>query len=112
MTDRDQDFEIEQGDDVVIEDTVSEDGVLDISGFDAQVTVAEYEGATNTVIQYDHSDSRFSITDGPNGTLQAELDSSDTESLRGDYYYEIELTDGSGETHTVTTGEITVHPSY
>lgn len=116
MTKENQDFEMYAGDYREIVGTVTNpDGsAKDISGFDAQVTVSDFDGGP-TVIQYDEADSRFSISDGPAGECRAELTPADTEPLADSvpetYYYEIELDNGSTP-HTVTQGTILVKPSY
>lgn len=113
MTKRNQDFEANVGDDIVIRDTVTEDGsARNLTNHTAQVTVSPYVGAEPT-LQFSDSDSRFAFSDAANGELQAELDAGDTADLDpGEYYYEIELVNATGGVHTVTTGTITLHDSY
>lgn len=96
--------------DIVDEITEEETGnLLDVSGYSAQFTLAEYRGGP-VVLQYDDTDGRFTFTDAPNGKVTCSLDASDTEDLEGDYYYEIELEDA--KPHTVTTGSIEIVDSY
>lgn len=115
MTKRNQDFVINEGDSVVIEDTVeNKDGTTrDLTNHDAQVTVATYKGGP-IILQYDQSDSRLDW-DRSNGIVEATLESTDTENFCGteiaEVYYEIELL-SNNTSHTVTTGHITTHPSY
>lgn len=116
MTTENQDFTILAGDTVEVEDTVDDtDGsARDLTDHGAQVTVAQFRGGP-TVIQYGDSDSRFQFTDAVNGKLSATLENDDTEKLgsgsENQVYYEIEL-EKDGTYHTVSTGHITVKPSY
>jgi len=116
MTERKQNITIEAGDDVTIRDSIdiANTDFSDISGFGAQVTVAEYAGGP-VKEQYTETDSRFSIEDATAAVVEAQLNSSDTENLVDHqvetYYYEIELRSAQTD-HTVTTGTITINPSY
>jgi len=112
MTERKQNITIEAGDDVTIRDSIdiANTDFSDISGFSAQVTLAEHAGGP-IVEQYTETDSRFSITDANKATVEVAFNSSDTKSLDGRYYYEIELQNQDTD-HTVTTGTMRVNPSY
>lgn len=119
MTKRRENFEISAGDSIIIEDTVQKDdgSTKDVSDYSAQFTLADYAG-DSVVVQYTEADSNLTVADGQNDIVTVELDSTDTEDL-GDpgnmenrYYYELELEDPSGKQYTVTTGQITIYPSY
>lgn len=117
MTKENQDFDIQAGDTVVIEDTVdNDDGTdRDISDHSATFTLAEYAGDT-AIIQMTDSDSQVTVAGTQNDMVTVRLNPTDTEDLVStkteDFYYEIQLTDSNGDEHTVTTGTITVKPSY
>lgn len=117
MTEENQNFTVYDGDYVEINDTVtdSSDDVVDISNFGIQFTMANFAGGP-VEIQKTETDGNVQITDGPNGRLRVTLEDVDTEGLSDGrvetYYYEIEVEDLSGIDNTVTSGEITVKPSY
>lgn len=115
MTEKNQNFEIEEGDDVQINTTVQnvDDGSnRNVDNHSAQVTLAEYGGG-EVIEQYDESDDRFEFVDAANGEIKIEFNQDDTDGHgRRTLYYEIELTDPNGIDHTVTTGNITVNESY
>lgn len=119
MTESNQNFTINAGDSIVIEDSVkSADGTdRDITGYSAQFTIAKYRGG-EVVQQHTESDQSVSVGQSDNSVVTVSLSPSDTEDLGGvdpsgeEVYYEIELTDQSGNDYTVTTGTITVLPSY
>lgn len=116
MTKENQNFDINAGDTVKIEDTVEDkDGsTRDLTDHTGEVTVASYRGGP-VVLQFDDTDNRFSFTDRINGEIEVTLESSDTEEFAGSEttknYYEIEL-EKDGTRYTVTTGTITAKPSY
>jgi len=117
MTKYNQDFKIQEGDDIIIEDEVTKsDGTArDLSGHSVKFVLAKNSGATPEVT-YTDSDSAVSITDAANGLLEVELASADTDGLAeydpAELYYEIEVTNQSNEDYTVTVGTITIEPSY
>lgn len=51
------------------------------------------------------------VTDGPNGEVEVYLVEADTVSLLGDYYFELEAFDGSGNHVVLATGTLTVKPN-
>lgn len=117
MTETKQDFTMREGDTVRIEDTVeNDDGTArDLTNHTIQFVLSRYNGA-EPAIEYTDTDTAVQITDAANGKLAVDLDNADTDGLAdtdvSDYYYEIELTDSSGSSHTVTVGTITIEPSY
>jgi hypothetical protein len=80
---------------------------VDITGSSIAWALAEAPGESPTVSK-STGDSSISITDATNGEFTVYVDSADTEGLSGVYYHEAELTDSSGNVHTVTTGYITI----
>jgi hypothetical protein len=100
------------GDSAVLEITVeNQDGtVRDISNYTAEFALAEYAGADPHVTK--STGDGIDIVDGPNGRLDVMLEAGDTSDLGDydgeDYYYEVELTDGSGSVVTVVTGTWTI----
>lgn len=52
----------------------------------------------------------ISITSGTGGTLTISLSASDTSSLLGDFYHELQITFASGEVATVLRGKMTIEP--
>jgi hypothetical protein len=117
MTERHQDFEMNAGDAITIEDTVYSGGggTRDISDYEGQFTLSRYAGG-EPLVEIDSSDSRFEFTRPSDGVLEVSLEPADTEGLgreEGDeHYYEIELEDENGKPVTVTTGHITIYASY
>jgi len=102
------------GDSATIEDTVYQSSdqatTKDISGASIQFALARYEGATTLVEK--STGNGAAIVDGPNGELQVDIDPVDTEDLGSphgeEYYYEIEIDDGT-DASTVTTGTWVIH---
>jgi hypothetical protein len=100
------------GDSAVLEITVEnqDETVRNISNYTAKFALAEYAGA-NTLVTKSTGDG-ITIVDGPNGRLDVTIDAGDTSELGDydgeDYYYEVELTDVSGNVVTVVTGTWTI----
>lgn len=115
MTESNQNVTINAGDSIVIEDSIN--NLDDISGYSAQFTLAEYRGGS-VVAQYTDSDSQLSVASPTTSSVSVALDEDDTSEIGSgdpdgeDMYYEIELTDQNGNDYTVTTGTMTVLPSY
>lgn len=105
-------FSLYQGDDHTLTVTVKDTSgsVVDISGSTIKWQAARKTGGTS-VISYTTSDN-ISITDGSNGEFQVTIDASDTESLRGLYYHEAEVTFSDSTISTVLTGWMTVTPVH
>ena len=55
--------------------------------------------------------SGISITDGANGVFTVTLTAANTESLRGNFYHEAQLTDSGGAISTVLFGTMKVNPA-
>lgn len=97
------------GDTALIDDTVTKDdgSVKSLSGASVVFGLAHRPGGT-PLVEKDDTSSNVTITDASNGELEVRLGPTDTENLGTpdgkDYYYEIEVTDGSGDPSTVTTG--------
>lgn len=51
------------------------------------------------------------VTDAFSGTLTVELLPGDTETLKGTFYHELEITDASGDVSTAFVGEMVIKPN-
>lgn len=113
MTVKRQNFEMQEGDSVIIETTVeNDDGTMrDITEHSATFVLSKYEG-DGEILRRTESDSEVNFYDPTNGGIEVKLHPEDTEDEWGTLYYEIELSDGTGNDHTVTVGEITIHQSF
>ena len=80
----------------------------DITGATIAWKVAQSQRGTVLISKSTADD--ISITSGTGGTFTISLSASDTASLRGDYYHEIQITFASAEVATVLKGKMTVSP--
>jgi hypothetical protein len=101
-------FEMVSGDtkDIVVSVLDENDAVVPITGATAVFALSKTDFSpilfTKTV------GSGIVITDGPGGILTVTLVEADTESLIGQHYYEIELTDAAFKVSTIALGRITI----
>lgn len=101
------------GDTAVFELTVTDgdDNAKDVAGADVSFAVSEYRGQEPLIEKT--TANGITIVDGANGRVDIRVNSDDTVGLGDadgqDYYYEIEITDGTGDVATVTTGTWTIH---
>lgn len=57
------------------------------------------------------TDDGIVITDSFAGTLTIDLLPEDTENLKGNFYYELQIVDATGDIATAATGQITIKPA-
>lgn len=102
------------GDTAVLEVTVEKDDgtTKDVTGANVEFALASYTGQESIVTK--SVGNGITIVDGPNGRINVRIEDTDTVALGDangrDYYYEIEVTDDTGDVATVTTGEWTIYP--
>jgi hypothetical protein len=53
----------------------------------------------------------ITIVDGPQGRFEVQLDPDDTLPLKGQYYFEAEISDGGGFVATVVAGSVLINPA-
>ena len=104
-----QSFTLQQGQNVELAiAVVDNDGaVVDLTGASARFAMARDAGAT-VLIDSDTATATLTITDASGGLLSVYIDDSETDAFLGDYYYEVKVTDISGNETIVTKGWITV----
>lgn len=113
MTHNNQDIDdYHSGDDLKIEVTVEENGSpKDITNSSAEYELYEdYPDNNQTIFTKDTTaGGGITIVDAVNGRLDVEISGSDTDSLEGEYSHRLRVTDASGNTVTVFTGELVVN---
>jgi hypothetical protein len=120
MVVRNQSTEIYQGNTRILQFSVKdEDGTSakNLTGYSATFCAARTneEGTPlrkNPVIDHSTTDAspQLVITDGPGGVIEFTFASADTTNLpAGDYYFELEVTDGALASLVVATGTLTVY---
>lgn len=112
MTHNNQDVDdYHVGDDLKIKVTVEENGSpKDITNSSAEYELYEkYPSGDDTVFTKTTSGGGITIVDAANGRLDVEIDGTDTDGLDGNYNHRLRVTDASGNTVTVFTGEFTVN---
>lgn len=95
--------------DVTVKNTAG--AVVDLTSFTAtwEASVLNADGSFAASPSITKSTvSGITITDAEGGELQIVLQPSDTDSLTGDFYHELELTSGGGVISTVMTGKLTI----
>lgn len=101
-----------QGDDKTLTVTVQDSNGSPISLNAAQsikYKVARRVTSTTFVIEKSLGSGIALVTDGSDGKLRVTLDGVDTESLKGDYFYEIEIKDSTGKFATPLQGTMTIN---
>lgn len=103
-----QKLEIIKGDDVLLTCSFTDenDAVVDISSADLTFTVREAPTDENPLISVTVASGLH--TDPVNGETQVQLSHTDTDVESGNYYWDIQLTYGSGTINSVKKGEIIV----
>ncbi|MDB9247463.1 hypothetical protein PN419_00380 [Halorubrum ezzemoulense] len=119
MTETDQSLPTERNDEYVAGDTAlveltitnSNGNPKQLGGAEIVFALAEYRGADPLVTKT--TDDGITIVDAENGRVDIRVSGNDTATLGSadgtNYYYEIEVTDDSGDVSTVTTGEWTIY---
>lgn len=95
------DAQVIQGDTVILTITAKNkftDAAVNITGASIIVSFTKKIGSTPVLTKT--TSAGISITDGANGIMQVTLTASDTAALEGKYYYEIQVTDASGNIST------------
>lgn len=98
------------GDDLTLEFTVTDaDGdAVNITGFTAKFAMARRVGDTAVLSTEDSpATATASLTSPASGIYTIAIDKDDTEDLRGTYYFESDVVDGSGDESTVARGYLT-----
>lgn len=112
MPAEDQNIAMVQGDNKVLSITVTDAAGAAVDLTDATIRWHMSKSVNKRPAALEKATgSGITITDAANGVFTVTLDSADTESLRGLFYHEVEVIDGSGNVSTVTKGKITIHPA-
>lgn len=83
----------------------NDDALVDLSGMTGVFKMARR--ANSTAVIESPTNATVTFTDASNGLVTVTIDDADTEALKGDYYYELKITDGSGREVVVARGWIT-----
>jgi carbamoylphosphate synthase small subunit len=104
----DQNFEMVSGDtkDIVVTVLDESDQVVPITAASVVFTLSKNQFSAALVTKT--TAAGIVISNGPGGELTITLDTADTESLIGEHYYEVELTDVSNRVSTVAVGCIDI----
>jgi hypothetical protein len=103
------------GDSAVINATITltDSNDTNLSNASIRFVLARYAG-DSPVVEKTLADG-ITIVDTANGEIAVHIDGADTEGIGerdgGDYYYEIEVTDSTGDVATVTTGTWVIYPN-
>lgn len=114
MTSKNQDIDgYYAGDTLQITITVQDDAgnALDLTGATVEWVLVS-AGERETVLSKDSASGGIALTDAANGEIRITIDPADTESLKGLYRHEAEVTDASGNTSTVTVGDFEINGSH
>ena len=105
-----QDIEFFAGEDKLIRDTIyQEDGVTveNITGWSIEFRLEKHSRETSSLVTKSVG-SGVTITDGPNGVFEVQLDAADTLGLKArKYNYQIWRTD-TNENHVLSEGVLTL----
>jgi len=103
------DFSMHSGDDLVLEVTVKDAAgtVVDISGASGTFGIGKLDSSGNPKGS-SLAAPAVAITDGAAGKLSVTIVPANTESLAGDYWHELQLTDAATKISTVLYGTLTV----
>lgn len=107
-------FPLQAGQDVDLNITVVDsDGVAkDLTGASLRFAMARGPGKTPVIDSAaSPQTATYSITDAANGLVTVSMADTITDSLSGDYYYEVKVTDGAGAESITNRGWITVELS-
>lgn len=92
--------------------TVDKGSQTDVTTADIQFVLAREQGREALVTKT--KDDGITVSDEATNEITVQVLPEDTDDLGGiggeDYYYEIEVTDSTGDVATVTTGTWTIHP--
>lgn len=98
-------------------DQDNDDAVLDISLLDLKFTLARVSPSGNILVKHPVVEKKSTVvgeitkTDAPNGECQVVLVGDDTETLLGDFYFELEAFDSTSESVVLATGTMTIKPN-
>lgn len=115
MTERDQDFTYDGGDDLNIDITVTDgpNGTGDpvnLTGATIYWWLLDDPADTTALVEKSTTGGGITITDAANGVFRVNLDPADAASLNGRYHHKAKVQDSGGDKTTVTTGEVKIHP--
>lgn len=99
------------GNDVVLHfTTIDEDtaDALDLSGATAIDFMVAKKASASTALISKSLANGISIVSAAEGTFDVTLSDSDTEALKGDYYYEVRLTNSLGNKITLAYGKFSI----
>jgi hypothetical protein len=110
------DWAMHRNDDVVFVVTVKDSAgsavtLAGASGIEFAMSKKKADGSfSSTAVVTKSLGTGITVTDAANGICEVALDSDDTESLKApqDYYYEVEVTDSSGDIATVLIGTVSL----
>lgn len=112
-----QSFTITSGENITLEFTVSDNdsALIDTTGGSGRFVMARSNTASTLDVDSDASPQTATVTPAnaspTTGRIDVAIDDSVTDSLSGDYYYELKWTDASANESVVAWGWITVEPS-
>jgi hypothetical protein len=107
-----QNFSMYQGDDVRLGVTLVDAAGLPVSLVGATLKWGIAKKAIDGVpLLLKTIGSGITVLDAVGGSFEVALTPSDTQSLVGDYYHEVELTDAASKRLTVLTGKVQIAPT-
>lgn len=83
-------------------------GASEITFAASKKTDTGFSGTAALTKKLSVGDAEVEITDAVNGVCVVKLVPADTDSMKGEYYYEVELIDSSSDVGTVLTGTLTI----
>ncbi len=109
------DFQMHSGNSRVLEFTIrdEDDAVIDIASAAIRWELAKADSKVllptpkGSVLVAKAVASGITITDGPNGRCDVQIDEADTEALKGDHYHELRVV-LAGETSTASFGKVEI----
>ena len=109
-----QSFPLNAGQDVDFPFTITDKqgAAVDLTGATARFVLSRTRSST-PILDSSASPATATITftDRPNGLLTVSLTDANTDSLVGDYYYQLKIVDASGNEGVAAQGWITFEPS-
>lgn len=115
MTDRNQDFTYDAGDDldlvVTVRDAVAGGGSpINLTGATIYWWLLDSPESTAPLVTKSTVGGGVAITDAGAGEFTVTLDPADVAALNGRYVHKAKVKDSAGDEVTVTTGDVVIHP--
>lgn len=104
------DFAISAGDDKTLTITVLDENESAVAITGATIAWRASRSHNKTADITKTTSSGITITDGPNGVFEVDLDADDTEDLKGIFYHEAQVTFVDGSISTVLKGRMKINP--